>query len=192
MIKDLKKLHCERSWFVAVFSPLSREMIDVEANRPSLFFKMSMGGKIQLFEDKSRARLLIELRKPSVMGFTWDIFDTDGQDKKLATIHWEMMKSAMKFGAENWTINGPDGGVFLALETEGDSAAKMLLDNMSGLYNPTHKYVLKATDGKLVATFAIKHGLFKAYYDFSFEGGTEDQKKVALAVFAAIIAMLRK
>ncbi len=193
MIKDLKKLHFQRNWFKAIFAPMSREIIDPDSKQPVLFMKMTWGSKLQIFTDKTKAKELVECRRPSAMsGMKWDVFDLEAQEKKLATITWNVLKSAMKFGAESWTVEGPDGGEFLKLETEGDSAGKRILDNMTALYNPTHKYVVKGVDGQVVATIAAKHGMWSGFYDFSFEGGSEEQKKVALALFAAMLLMLKK
>ena len=115
------------------------------------------------------------------------------QEKKLGMIKWNMMKSALKFGAEVWTILGPDGETeIMKLDIEGDSASKRIFDNMTALYNPTHQYVVKADDGTVVAHIASKHGWWKGFYDFSLEGGTDDQKKMALALFSAILLMLKK
>lgn len=192
MIKDLKHLHYEVNWFTALFSVMSKEIVDGETKQPVLFFKMTWGSKFQIFTDKSKTQMLIECRKPTAISYDWDVFDVQGQEKKIATITMNLVKSMIKFGAESWNIKGPDGGALLTLDTDGGSTAKRIFDNMSGLYNPTHKYVVKGADGADVATFSSKHGLFKGVYDFVFAGGTEDQKKVALALFAAILLMMKK
>jgi len=193
MIKGLTKLQYKKSWFTSLFGMLTKVITDPDSNQPVLVFKMALSAKtIDIYKDKTKAEKLLECEKPSVMGWTWEVFDPGEQRKKLGSITHHPLKTMMKMGAESWEIKGPDDQTFLTLDTEGDSAAKRVLDSMISVYNPKHQYVIKGADGTTVAVFTSKHGLFGGQYDFVLEGGTDEQKNLAVALFAAMTLLLKK
>lgn len=72
-------------------------------------------------------------------------------------------------------------GEILELNAEGNSAMKRVVDAMSNLiYNPSHAYVIQTPGGKRVTTIAARHGWWCQYYDFELEGGTANEKKLAV------------
>ncbi len=195
MLKDHKKLHSEKNWFKALFSSMSSEITDPDSKQPILFFKMTFKSQLQVYTDKNKTQLLLESRLKREPGklWNWNIFDMEKGEEQIGNISLNMLKTAMKFGAENWSICDAGGTQIMTMAAPDDSATKRILDNMSGLYNPTHHYVLTNSGGKHVGDITSKHGLFGGTYDLMLSGeGTEKEEKICVGLFSALVLMLRK
>lgn len=195
MITDHKHLHLEKNWFTAIFSAMSAELKDPQSNQPTLFFKMTFKSQLQIYPDKNKTQLLLESRFKREHGklWNWDIFDMERGGEQIGNMSLNILKSTLKFGSQDWKICGPDGmSEIMKMSAPDDSAAKRILDNMSGLYNPAHHYVLTNPSGQTVADITSKHGLMKGTYDLMLQGGTEKEQKIAIALFSALVLMLRK
>ncbi len=188
-----KNLHSERNWFTTVFSPMSRKTVNVDSGQPGLFFKMTWGGHLQVYTDESKSQMILECKRKGKLGMIWEVFDVVGGQKHLANIHWNVLKTAIKLGSERWKVTDPGGAEFLVLKTEGDSLGKRFMDSfLEMFYNPKYEYKVMKPGGELVAEIFAKHGWWKHLYDFKLSGGSAEEKKVALGLFAAMILMLKK
>jgi len=187
-------LHYEASWFKNMFTPLSRVIIDTNTKQPVMFLKMALNGSLGGYTDSTKSVQLFDSPRTSHMTLEWDVFDTENQNKQLAHIKSNIMKTILKAGAETWEINDPSGQPFLVFNSDAsDSVAKHVMDNFTNLYNPTHQYNLWNAGNKPVARIWTKHGMWKVSYDLVFEEDvSEDERKVVLALFANLVLSLKK
>lgn len=182
--------------FKVFTSPLSCEGVNPETKAPVMFFKASFIGPLTVYTDKTKSAAIITCKsKRGKFGYaTWEVFDSEKGDKPLGTMRWAMLKTALSFGAEKWEVTAPDGSPFLTLEIMNSSIAKRMLDDMTNLYNPTHQYVVKSAKGKDIAKIMAKRGFFGGMFsDFVLEEGvSEEETKMALALFAGLVLLYKK
>jgi len=195
-MKKIKSIRCERGMFKVFTSPLSCDGVDPRTKAPVVFFKAGFFGPLTVYTDNTKSAAIITCKsKRGKFGYaTWDVFDSEKGDKLLGTMSWAIIKTALAFGAEKWSVVKPDGSSFLTLETMNSSIAKRILDDMTNLYNPTHQYVVNNAAGKSVASIMAKRGFWGgAYSDFILEdGASEDETKMALALFAGLVLLYKK
>ena len=192
MISGSKKLVYKQNVFMAMFSVFSKTVKDSDTGVPALFFKMSLGGGLQVYADKSKSVMLLDCQKEGKLALEWKILDSEGGGKELGSIKKNVMASVVRFGTESWSITKPDGQPLLALEPEEGSAQRHMLDAFMRIYNPAHKYVIRNTSGAVVATLLAKHGVFRFRYELILEEVSDAERKMAIALFAAILMTLRK
>jgi len=161
-----------------------------DSDQVAVVFKMDMRSNLKIFTDKERQNLALHLKMEDMIRTEWLLEDTESGGAPLARVKMNRFKSMAGFGKEDFTIKHPDGSEWMTLETDS-SLGKHILDNMTALYNPSHHYEVKSS-GVVVARILTKAGFFHQRYDFELVGGSEPEKKVALAVFAVIALMLRK
>jgi len=190
MLPKIQKFNAGRSLFAALFHPMSRTLTDAGTGAPALFFTMTWGSALQVFKENAQGELLIESRFNRKLGLqAWEVFVGD---KKVGTMKAELMRSALSLGTEHWTILDVNGKEALVLEAEERSTLSHVLDNVSALYNPTHGYTVRSASGKEVAKIAMKQGFWKDFYDLTFVAATEPERELTLALFSALLLMLKK
>lgn len=185
-----KSLHTERNWFSMLFSIMSRTLCDKESGVPLLYLKQTFGFHIYVYADKNRSNMLMEAKYKKATLYEWEVSEVGG--KFLANVKSDLWGTAKMWGAEVMKITDRAGKEIMFLEREKKTVAKHIIDNMSDLYNPVHNYQILNSKKELVADIKGKHGIFKSFYDFDCKGGTEDEKNLALAVFAIMTLMLKK
>lgn len=196
-------LHYERNVFTSLFNMMSREVLDAQSKQPTFFFKMDFSNNLSIYADKSKQRLLLRAARAPLTGggfaglaalHTWDIFDSENNDKPLGRVKANLMQSALSMGKEAWEITTSDGKPLLVFKADAsETLGKRILDNLSDLYNPTHQYHLFTPDDKPAAHVFLKQGLFKFQYDLLFEPKVGDvERKMAVALFAGLTLMLKK
>lgn len=190
MLPSFKKLHYQKNWFTALFSVFGKATTDPDSGQPGFYFKMNWSNGYKVFRDANQQELLLDLRWNRTVGiWSWDVFVGE---KKVGNIKSDILQTAFGLGTEHWILVDENGKELMTLESEQDAALKHVFDNMTQLYNPTHTYTLKSKKGDTVACLAMKHGFFSSFYDFSFVKGTEEERVLALALFAAILMQLKK
>ncbi len=185
-----KSLHTERNWFSALFSIMSRTVSDKASGEPVLFFKQTFGFSIYVFADKNRSNMILEAKYKKGTLYAWDVHDAG--KKLLATVKSDLWGTAKMWGAEVMKITDASGKEIMFLEREKRTVVKHIIDNMSDIYNPVHNYQILNSKKEVIADIKSKHGIFKSFYDFECNGGTEDEKQLALSVFAIMTLMLKK
>lgn len=195
MLPSFKKLHYSKNWFTALFHMMSRVVLEGETKQPLFFFKMTWGSALQIYKDQSQQVMLMECkwkgRSGGLMGLqSWDVFEGT---KQVGLMKMELMKSLLSMGTEQWSMFDASGKEMLKMKAASDAALKHVLDNVIGeYYNPTHVYTIEDMKGGVVATLSMKHGIFRSFYDLSFEKGSESERAMVLGLFAAILLMLKK
>lgn len=190
MLPSFKKLHFQKNWFTALFTIFNKTVVDPEGGQPVFYFKMNWNNGYQVYRDQSKQDLLLDLRWNRKVGiWAWDVF---AGEKKVGTIKSDILQTTLSLGTEKWIIADEEGRPILTLGAESEAALKHVFDNMTQFYNPTHTYTLKNLKDDPVAYIAMKHGIFGSFYDFSFVKGTEQERQLALALFVAILMMMRK
>jgi len=185
-------LHHEKNWFTALFSIMKKVVTDPKTQQPVMSFKQTWGNSFLIYGDGQFGNLLVEARFIRKAAFEWDVYEA-GKAEPFAHMKSHIFKTMLAMGGEVLSVTKPEGGEFLIVEREEGSALKHVLDGMMDyLYNPTHVYIIKDASGKKIGTISAKHGIFKSFYDFVLEGGTEKEKEAALAVFAYILISLKK
>ncbi len=168
---------------------MSREISDAESKQPRFFFQMDWSSTLKVY-DASRQNLLVESRWLKAGGWrTWEVF-VDG--KKQGAIRTEVLQSLLTLGTEQWSVLDEAGKEILKVSSPEGAALTHILDEMTNLYNPTHALTVRNLKGGEVAMIGMKHGFFSSFYDLSFEKGTEQERALVLALFSAILLMLRK
>lgn len=164
---------------------------DAKTGQPAMSFKQRWNNNFQVFADPNFGQLILEARFVRKFGLAWDIYET-GQVQPLARMESHILKTALSMGGEVISVTKPEGGEFIKVERESSSALKHIMDNMVELYNPTHVYTVKAASGKVLGAITAKHGVWKSFYDFKMDDGTDKERAAALMVFAYILIMLKK
>ncbi len=160
-----EKLHFQANLFQLLFSLLTRKVVDVETGQHVYTFKENIKGEMKIMDVSEQ--VLLQTKREFKVGFSWDVYDHAKGNEHLVYVNNNVIKTTLRFGAEDWTIFGPDRTTeIMQFTRENDSRGKRLLDNFSDLlYNPEHAYVLK-TGGAEVARIKARHGIWRTYYDF--------------------------
>lgn len=189
MIPSFKKLHYEKNWFAALFHPMSREVSNAESQQPLFFFSMDWSSTMKIY-DASRQTLLMDLRWMRAAGWrTWEVYVGN---KKQGSVRAEILQSFLALGTERWSVLDESGKEILKVSAPQGKAIEHVLDELTNLYNPTHVLVLENLKGEKLATISMKHGMFSSFYDLSLEKVTDQERMLILALFSAILLMLRK
>jgi hypothetical protein len=191
ILGSIEKLFFKKNLLSLVFSPMTRVLINPDSNSVAAVFKMNMKSNITVFADESKTQSALELVIKDMIHTEWELNDMEKGGETIALVKMNRLKSIMRFGKEDFSIKKPDGSEWMTLTTDS-STADHILDNMTALYNPSHTYQIKSANDSEIALITTKAGFFHQRYDFSLVGGSESEKKVALAVFAVISLMLRK
>lgn len=187
-------LHYSRNVFSSLFNMMSREVLDGQGGNLVFFMAMNFKNTITIYADKAKQQPLLECVKPTMLGFEWDVLDKEAGGQPIGHMKMNVLTNIASFGRESWTITAPGGAPLLAFESDkADGIGKRILDNMSDLYNPTHQYNLYGASNNPVARIFAKHGIFRMTYDMVLEPKvTDTERKMAVAVFAALILLLKK
>lgn len=185
-----KSLHTERNWFSALFSIMSRTVLDKDSGQPVLFFKQTFGFHIHVFSDKEKTNMILEAKYKKATLYEWEVYNAG--KKLLANVKSDIWGTAKMWGAEVMKVTNAAGKEIMFFQQEKGTVAKHIVDNMIDIYNPVHNYQILNSKKELVADIKGKHGIFKSFYDFDCKGGNEDEKELALAVFAIMTLMLKK
>jgi hypothetical protein len=189
MIPSFKKLHYAKNWFAALFHPMSREVLNADSQQPQFFFSMDWSSTMKIY-DASRQTLLMDLRWMRASGWrTWEVYVGN---KKQGAIRAEILQSILALGTERWSVLNESGEEVLKVNAPQRKAIEHVLDELTNLYNPTHVLTIANLKGATVATISMKHGMFSSFYDLSLEKVTEEERVLILALFSAILLMLRK
>ncbi len=190
MLPSFTKLHYDKNWFSALFSIFTSVVKNGDNGEPLFWFKMNWSNGYKVYPDASCQNPILELRWQRKVGiWSWDVFVGERQ---VGNIRADFLKSAMSLGVEQWSLVNASGNVLLTMEPEKNAMAKHVFDDMLKLYNPTHIYALKTPAGKDVAYLTMKHGIWGSTYDFVWVSGNEEQRSIALALFVAILMMMKK
>lgn len=163
--------------------------MDPKSKETVLFIKQTWGFSVRIYSDKARMNMIMEARYKKGTAFAWDIYEGE---KFLGTVSSSLFATVAKMGSEVMKITDQSGREVLTFEREKNAVLKQIVDSMIDIYNPTHNYKILSPDGKTVAEIRGKHGIFKSFYDFECQAGTEEQKKLALAVFCIMAVSLKK